>query len=212
MEYLEGVDINTCANFPQDIRNSIGARILELTIREIFQYRYMQTDPNPANFFYNVDKDIVNLLDCGACMEYDEEFVHNFLNIVYGSAHNDNAKILSGSNKLGFLSGEESKIMIDAHIESVLIVGLPFSGKGDFDFADQNLTKKVYKLMPVMMKNRLKAPPKEFYSLNRKLAGSYLMNIMLKTKIPARDIFMGVVGEVRPDLLRDSQIKTGGIF
>ena len=212
MEFLEGVDINTCASFPQDIRNSIGRRILELTIREIFQYRYMQTDPNPANFFYNVDQDIVNLLDFGATFEYGEEFVYNYLDIVYGSAQNDAAKVLSGSKKLGFLSGEESKIMIDAHIESVLIVGLPFAGKGDFNFGDQNMTKKIYKLMPVMMKNRLKAPPKEIYSLHRKLAGSYLLNMMLKTQIPARDIFMRVVAEVRPDLLRDSKIKTGGIF
>jgi len=63
--------------------------------------------------------------------------------------------------------------MVDAHIESVITVGMPFSEYGEFDFGNQEMTKKVYKLMPVMMKNRLTAPPKEVYSLNRKLAGSY---------------------------------------
>ena len=29
---------------------------MELTLRELFEFKYMQTDPNPANFFYNREK------------------------------------------------------------------------------------------------------------------------------------------------------------
>ena len=36
------------------------------------------------------------------------------------------------------------------------------------------MTEKVYKLMPIMLKNRLKSPPSEVYSLHRKLSGIYL--------------------------------------
>jgi hypothetical protein len=34
------------------------------------------------------------------------------------------------------------------------------------------MTDRIYKLMPVMLKNRLKAPPPEVYSLHRKLSGN----------------------------------------
>jgi aarF domain-containing kinase len=44
--------------------------------------------------------------------------------------------------------------------------------------------------MPVMLKNRLKAPPPEVYSLHRKLSGAYLMNMNLTSEIDSRKIFM----------------------
>jgi aarF domain-containing kinase len=208
MEFLDGVDMQTCAGFPQEIRNSIGARILESTIREIFEVKFMQTDPNPANFFYNTVTGDLNLLDFGAARGYSEEFVNEYLQTVYGASNNDAALVLRSTTALGFLTGEESKVMIEAHIESVLVVGLPFSELGEFDFGNQGMTKRIYKLMPVMMKNRLKAPPKEVYSLHRKLAGAYLLNMMLKTKIPARGIFHKVLKEINPAWLKGKVLKS----
>lgn len=39
---------------------------------------------------------------------------------------------------------------------------------------------------------RLTPPPREAYSLHRKLAGAFLMNIKLKAVIPCRDILQDV--------------------
>lgn len=40
-----------------------------------------------------------------------------------------------------------------------------------------------------MSKNRLTPPPKEIYSLHRKIMGTYLMCIKLRAQVPARQIF-----------------------
>ncbi len=46
----------------------------------------MQTDPNPANFFYNsVTGDLV-LIDFGACNRYSKEFVEKYRRVVIAGA------------------------------------------------------------------------------------------------------------------------------
>jgi aarF domain-containing kinase len=40
-----------------------------------------------------------------------------------------------------------------------------------------------------MLKNRLKPPPEEIYSLHRKLSGSYLTCIRLKAKVDCQEIW-----------------------
>ena len=42
----------------------------------------MQTDPNPANFYYEIEKDTLHLVDMGACREYDTEFTKKYLELV----------------------------------------------------------------------------------------------------------------------------------
>ena len=88
-----------------------------------------------------------------------------------------------------FVTGEENNAMKKAHIESIKIVGEPWKFKGNFDFGNENLTDRIYKTMPVMLKNRLKPPPPEVYSLHRKLSGSYLLCIRLKSRVNTNKIF-----------------------
>jgi aarF domain-containing kinase len=191
MEMIKGIDLDTCAEkLSQEERNYVGEKIMDVTVREIFEWQFMQTDPNPGNFFYNPITKTVFLLDFGAARDYSDEFCKNYLDTVWGAANNDPELILEATTKLGFLSGDEAKVMVEAHIESIIIVGEPFAGPGKFDFGNQAMTQRIYKLMPVMLKNRLKAPPPEVYSLHRKLSGAYLINMNLKSKIDARKIFM----------------------
>ena len=199
MEEIEGIDLDTCAReLSQEERNFLGAKIMEVTLREIFDWNFMQTDPNFANFFYNPNSEVVYLLDFGAAKQYDTEFCKKYLETVYAAANNEPLTILRASTELGFLTGDESEVMRQAHIESVLIVGQPFSKPGNFDFGNQTMTRQLFNLMPIMLKNRLKPPPPEVYSLHRKLSGAYLINIHLKSSIPARQIFMNIYNEVKP--------------
>ena len=173
-EFVKGASLDFVAlNYSQEQRNSIGERIMLLTLEELFKYKFMQTDPNPANFFYDVGTDLLFLLDFGAARSFSDHFINQYIKIVYGAAVKDRAMIMEASREIGFLTGEENKAMKIAHEESILTVGEPFACNGEFDFSNQTMTQKVYKLMPVMFKNRLKAPPPEVYSLLRKLSGSF---------------------------------------
>lgn len=109
------------------------------------------------------------------------------MEVIHGAFTSDRDKILHFSRKLGFLTGEENKDMLNAHYLGVMAVGEPFRFNGDlYDFGNQTITKNIYEVVPTMSKNRLTPPPKEIYSLHRKIIGSYLMCIKLLSKVPAR--------------------------
>ena len=78
--------------------------------------------------------------------------------------------------------------MEDAHVDAVMILGEPFSKDGEFDFSEQDTTKRIVKLVPTMLEHRLTAPPEESYSLHRKLSGGFLLASKLNSKFACRDI------------------------
>ena len=52
-EFIHGLTIDQCVDLDQETRNLIVTNFLVLLLKELFQFRYMQTDPNWANFLYN---------------------------------------------------------------------------------------------------------------------------------------------------------------
>jgi len=50
----------------QAVRDDVGTRLLRLTLRELFGWRFMQTDPNWGNFLYDPSTGVLNLIDFGA--------------------------------------------------------------------------------------------------------------------------------------------------
>ena len=100
-----------------------------------------------------------------------------------GAANNQPSQVLEYSIKLGFLTGYESKVMMDAHVESVMILAQPFREDRIFDYGNQNTTSRMHELAGVMLEHRLCPPPSEIYSLHRKMAGLFLMGTKLKARI-----------------------------
>lgn len=52
-ELVDGMPVDQCVDLPLADRKFIGEKMLELILREIMDFQYMQTDPNWANFLYN---------------------------------------------------------------------------------------------------------------------------------------------------------------
>jgi aarF domain-containing kinase len=82
-EFITGLTIDQCVDLDQETRNQIVLDFLILLFTELFQFRYMQTDPNWANFLYNLDTKQLGLLDFGATREYKPEFVNTYFKVIY---------------------------------------------------------------------------------------------------------------------------------
>lgn len=95
----------------QDIRNDVGSLLLRLTVRELFDWRFMQTDPNWGNFLYDEHADQLHLIDFGAAKEYPKPFVDDYLRMVLACADKNRDEVISRSTKLKFLTGEQRRII-----------------------------------------------------------------------------------------------------
>jgi len=54
-ELIDGLPVDQCRDLDEESRLQVSRLIMNLCLHELFDFRYMQTDPNWANFFYNPD-------------------------------------------------------------------------------------------------------------------------------------------------------------
>ncbi|PKS05370.1 hypothetical protein jhhlp_008744 [Lomentospora prolificans] len=191
MDFMQGSAVTRIPTFTQAQKDWIGTQILRLCLREITEFHFMQTDPNWTNFLYNSENSKLELLDFGASREYPKDFVDHYVRLLAAASRSDRPKVKQLSEDLGYLTGLESKAMLDAHIGSVLTLAEPFleSAPEVYDFQDQTITERVKGFIPVMLKERLAPPPEETYSLHRKLSGAFLLCARLGSKVRCRDLF-----------------------
>ncbi|PRQ71093.1 ABC1 family-domain containing protein [Rhodotorula toruloides] len=177
----------------QATRDEIGTRVMQLCMYELFDFRLMQTDPNWSNFLYNPRTRKLELVDFGATREYSADFMRVYGDLLDAAIAENKDEAIQLSQELGYLTGEEGTAMVDAHLESLFSLATPFrdSAPSPFPFGRLGppITARIRQQIPIMLKHRLKPPPEETYSLNRKLSGAFLLCERLDSHVPVGKLY-----------------------
>lgn len=193
-EWMPGLSIDAAADrMSRHEKDRLGSRLLWLTLTELCTFKFMQTDPNWSNYLYEPRTGQLSLIDFGACRSYSASFATDYLQLVRACAEGaaGRERILDLSQKLGFLTGRESKTMLDAHVNAAVLVGIPFGERlQPFDFGKQDIAGRMRDDIKTMLRHRLTPPRKEIYSLHRRLNGCFQLASRVGARIPARQILL----------------------
>ena len=199
MQHMDGTEIMQlpAAETDQATRDFLCENIMRLTLQEIAQFEYMQTDPNWANFLYSPgtkgnDTRHIQLLDFGASRPFPDGFIAKYRRLLTCATRGDREGVREMSMALGYLNGLESDAMTAAHIDSVMTLGEPFTSADPsvpFDFRDQTVSDRIRGNIGLMLNERLCPPPEETYSLHRKFSGIFLLCARMGARVHCARLF-----------------------
>ena len=202
MEFLDGRRIEAVDNEPIEVRNRVATDLLDLALREVYEWGLVQTDPNFANYLFDPVDQRIHLLDFGATREYSEAHCRDLRALLGACIDGDDEEIERGARSLGYLGDGDGREYRQTILELLRTATEPARHPGNYDFAGSTLAPRMSELIvELRLKQRFtRLPPMDILFLHRKLGGLYLLLARLKASIPASDIVGPYAGRQPQDL------------
>lgn len=198
MDFAPGDPIESLAQagVPQARRDAAGRTLERLVLRELFEFRFMQTDPNFANYFLEPGSDRIVLLDFGSTRELPAELVQRYARIVRATMAGDRDAVRSAAAEIGYLPEGEREDRARGVVDLIFVICEPFRHPRAYDFGRSTLPSRVRDLGLDLAFRRgfLRAPPPETVFLHRKLVGSFLLCARLRARVDVSALVRPLVG------------------
>ena len=197
MDFVAGEPIETLGAAPQAIRDEAMADLLGLVLRELFEFGFMQTDPNFANYRWQADTGRIVLLDFGAARAVPPATVVAYRRLLEAGLAQDRAALVAALQVAGFISPQVAlrhASSLDAMIE-VLIAQL--GRPGLFDFADRSFVDVLRGHVQTIAADRATwhLPPADTLFVQRKVSGTALLAVKLRARLPLLSMLSEALGD-----------------
>ena len=190
MDFVAGepLDVLTHPGVRQAERDAAGLLLERLLMRELFEFRFMQTDPNFANYLYDRATRRIVLLDFGAVSAFPARLVERYRAITFAIMAGDRTRVRALAHDIGYIAPDVDDAVAEAAVDIIMLVCEPLRHRGAYDFAASDLPARARELgLDLAFRHGLlRAPPPETLFLHRKLAGGYLLCARLGARINLR--------------------------
>ncbi len=193
MSYLEGHSIEAAADAPQKTRNRITKALVDLSLRELFEFGVTQSDPNFANYRYDSVRNKIILLDFGAARDLDPRLNVDYRQLIRAGLNGDDAALRTAATKLQLLTGGgEFDDQVLAMIRTVFDA---IRQNDSFSFADTTLARQM-NAQGIALANAGFVPPPvpmDVLYLQRKFGGIFLLGSRLGAVVPLQTLLQDYV-------------------
>jgi predicted unusual protein kinase regulating ubiquinone biosynthesis (AarF/ABC1/UbiB family) len=189
MDFIDSRPLEALAQRPQTERDAAMARLVRLTLRELFGFRAMQTDPNFANFRIRDDGRVV-LLDFGATRDIPEGVAADYRALLAAGLAQDRAAMAAASLRLGFFGADDPAFEREAILDMIAIAFEALRSAAPFDYAASDVGARLRDAGMALAERRPtgRPPPMDVLYVQRKLAGLFLLGARIRARVALRPL------------------------
>ena len=188
MSYVESAPLESLTTAPQATRDRVASALIDLVLRELFEFGAMQTDPNLANYRYDPKSGRIVLLDFGAVQPIAPALAADFRDLLAAALDGTPETIRAAMLRIGYFAPETAPHHQDL-IQSLFDMAMePLRQSAPFDFGRSDLLERLRDRGLALGSERDLAhvPPAGTLFLHRKIAGTYLMAAKLCARVALR--------------------------
>lgn len=188
MSYVESAPLESLTTTPQATRDRVASALIDLVLRELFEFGAMQTDPNLANYRYDPKSGRIVLLDFGAVQPIARALAADFRDLLTAALDGTPETIRAAMLRIGYFA-ETTALHHQDLIQSLFDMAMePLRQSAPFDFGQSDLLERLRDRGLALGSERDLAhvPPAATLFLHRKIAGTYLMAAKLGARVALR--------------------------
>ncbi len=176
---------------PQAQRDLVALTLSRLAVREFFEMRLVQTDPNFGNYLFDAATGRIALLDFGATEAVSAERVEQLRELGRAQRAGDLPRLRAAALEAGFIAAQDSPAQSQAVVEMLLLAGEPLRHAGPYDFGNSSLVGRVFDQGHAQYRGEgfARTPPADLLFLQRKFAGTFLLCSRLQARVDMAEAF-----------------------
>jgi len=170
-------------------RDRAATLLLRLVLREFFEFHFLQSDPNFANYLRLADGRI-GLIDLGAGYAAPPALCEKYARLFRAAVDEDRGTLRDVATEIGFLADSDRKAPAEAMLDLIQLATEPFRHDGLYDFGRSDLPARARasSMALVFEHGFWRPPPPQTLFLQRKLGGTFLLCARLRARVDARTL------------------------
>lgn len=200
MDFIVGQPIEALVDAPQGERDRATAMLIELVLRELFEFGVMQTDPNFANYRWQPESGALVLLDFGATRDVPPRTAASYRALIAAGLAHDRDRIRDIAVETGFL-GAGAVAAHRATVDRIIAaVDDTLSRPGPFDFGDRAFVPVIRDEASALLGDRATwhVPDVETLFVQRKVSGTALLGARLKARVDIVGLASTAIADMCP--------------